>query len=529
MKRRYKEGQCRGQGELFPERMDDYVGANHPIRVLDRYVEACNLEKLGFKNTSQNETNRGQPAYPPAALLKLYLYGYVNQFRSSRRLEKECQRNLEVMWLMQGLKPSYRTIANFRSENPRALRQVHKEFIIFCKRLDLFEEVSVAIDGSFFKANASRASFKTKKGLKKEQKKLEQYVRQWQKVTTSTDKREDELKGQASQQSIEQALERLEEIDELVQEWDEIEDEEKEVERSTTDKDAKKLSKSGQSCVGYNVQIAVDGKRDIILDAEPTSDNNDSQQLYPMASKAKQTLEVERLEVVADAGYFSAAQIAKCVKDGITPYIPEQKPRDRKEGERFHREEFTYIEASDIYLCPQEKELTKSGKPRYKNHQKLQRYSASETHCGTCRIRNQCITEKSKCREVWRSEHEGVMQEHKARMKNAKDKLRLRKSSVEHPFGTLKERAGWNHFLVRGREKVEGELALMVFGYNFTRLMNIFGVKKFMELIDKLINSSSNLGLPYWFLRFFCRTPYNCEEKTPAENLRHIENYALAP
>ena len=298
MKRRYKEGQCRGQGELFPERMDDYVGANHPIRVLDRYVEACNLEKLGFKNTSQNETNRGQPAYPPAALLKLYLYGYVNQFRSSRRLEKECQRNLEVMWLMQGLKPSYRTIANFRSENPRALRQVHKEFIIFCKTLDLFEEVSVAIDGSFFKANASRASFKTKKGLKKEQKKLEQYVRQWQKVTTSTDKREDELKGQASQQSIEQALERLEEIDELVQEWDEIEDEEKEVERSTTDKDAKKLSKSGQSCVGYNVQIAVDGKRDIILDAEPTSDNNDSQQLYPMASKAKQTLEVERLEVV---------------------------------------------------------------------------------------------------------------------------------------------------------------------------------------------------------------------------------------
>ncbi|WP_250655326.1 transposase [Alkalimarinus coralli] len=335
MGRQYKKTHSRDQGDLFPSHMDDYVHESHPIRALDAYVECLDLGKLGYQHTLENKVNSGQPAYPPGALLKLYLYGYLNRIKLSRRLEQECHCNIEVMWLVQGLKPSYKTIANFRSQNRRAIRETHKEFILFCKKLSLFEGQCIAIDGSFFKGSASRKSFTTTTGLKKKLKKLEAHIEQWQNELDQQDAQEKEEENKPNDIELEKVLQQLED-------WKkEKQDKESELKRlekskrtqeSSTDKDARLLNKGTQKVSGYSVQIAVDSKHHLIVCEEVTTEPNDLKQLHPMSLKAKKILNSDELEVLADAGYYSGAHIAKCVKDKITPYVP--KPKTGGKGKK---------------------------------------------------------------------------------------------------------------------------------------------------------------------------------------------------
>ena len=486
MARQYKQSLSREQGELFPSHMDDFVSENHSVRVIDAYIESLDLRALGYQNTEENKNLSGQPAYPPSALLKLYIYGYLNRIKSSRSLEKECHRNIEVIWLMKGLKPVYKTIANFRSQNRVAIRSTHKDFILFCNKLSLFGGSCVAVDGSFFKGSASRKSFTTTAGLKKSLKQLDIHITQWQKELDQQDAQEKEGEKKPRDIDLEKALQQLED-------WKkEKEDKESELERlekskktqeSSTDKDARLLNKKSQKVSGYNVQIAVDSKHHLIVCDEVTTEPNDLKQLHPMSLKAKKILNSDELEVLADAGYYSGAHIAKCVKDKITPYAPKPKTGGKGKKERYTKDQFIYDAGGNHYVCPAGEALNQRGSPRTQNGQVFHRFSASETVCKSCPQKANCLGDKIPCRVVWRSENADLLTAHQERMKTSKGKMRERSALVEHPFGTMKSRAGWSHFLLRGQEKVAAEFSLMALCYNFTRALNILGFGRLLEEI----------------------------------------------
>lgn len=513
MGRQYKQSLSREQGDFFPSHMDDLISENHPVRVVDAYIESLDLKALGYQNTVDNINNSGQPAYSPSALLKLYLYGYINRIKSSRSLAKECQRNVEVMWLMNGLKPVYKTISNFRSQNRTAIRITHKDFILFCNKLSLFGGTCVAVDGSFFKGSASRNSFTTTDGLKKSLKKLDKYITQWQNELDQRDEQEKGEEGKPAGLDLEEALQQLED-------WKkEKQDKEAELKRledagktqeSSTDKDARLLNKRTQKVAGYSVQIVVDDKHHLIISDEVTTEPNDLQQLYPMSLKAKSALGVDELEVLADAGYYSGAHIADCIKDNITPYVPKPRTGGRGTDERYRLDQFKYDAGKNHYVCPAGNILKLRGSPRTQNGQIFHRFSASETDCKNCLQRARCLGDKIPCRIVWRSENEEILVAHQKRMKANKAKMRERSALVEHPFGTMKSRAGWSHFLLRGKEKVSAEFSLMVMSYNFTRVLNVLGFDRFLEEIKnkalfRLKISASELycgvNKSYWFLQ----------------------------
>lgn len=492
MSRRYKQIRSREQGDMFPGRLDEYVDADHPIRALDAYVEQLDLKRLGYRHTQANEENRGQPAYSPGALLKLYLYGYLNRIQSSRRLARECQRNLEVMWLLEGLKPCYKTISDFRSRNRKAIRATHREFIVFCNALSLFGGSCIAVDGSFFKGNASRKSFKTVAKLKKALKELDDHIAHWEQALDRQESAEASLEDEVRDPTLPEKLKdwhaKKQDIEQTLDTWEA----QGKTQQSRTDPDARLLNKGSQKVAGYNVQIAVDDRHHLIVADAVTSEPNDLRQLHPMSLQAKAMLGVDTLDVLADGGYYSAAQLAACAKAGLTPYVPEPAPKSKRPEPRYTADEFRYEADLDRYRCPANHELKRSGQPRAQNGQHIQRYVASEIACQACPLRDRCISRTSRCRELWRSEHESVLQAHRTRMQANPDKVRLRSTLVEHPFGTLKSRAGWSHFLLRGQEKVSTELSLMILSYNFTRVLNVLGVQKFIEAVK------NNVPLSQW-------------------------------
>ena len=488
MSRKYKDLQCRDQGSLFSVSLDELVHDDHPIRALDAYIDSLDMFELGFANTQINKKSSGQPAYPSSALFKLYLYGYLNRIKSSRLLEKECHRNIEVMWLLQGLKPSYKTISDFRSRNKQAIRKAHKAFILFCHKLSLFGGRCIAVDGSYFSSDVSKRSFKSKKQLEKQIKRVNENIENWLASVENTDQEENDDSTATLDYSDPEIQEKLKKIEALKKNREQLVQDLNYLEQqyldkiSTTDPEAGLLNKGAGAIAGYNVQIVTDDKHRLII-ADDISNENDAQQLFPMSVLAKAVFKTnEPLNVLADKGYFGAAQIAACVEDGITPYVPVV---ELPKNGRFEKSDFTYNESKDECICPNEKALKKSGKPRHNHGQYLQRYRASETDCKNCPLRNQCITEKSKCREIWLIEHEQVMIEHKKRMEENPDSMKKRSGMVEHPFGTIKVSGGWNSFLLRGRQKVLAELSLYVMTYNIKRLIQIMGVKKLLEAIKR--------------------------------------------
>lgn len=502
--RRYKAGVSREQASLLPARVEDYVGRENPVRAIEAYVRTLDLAKHGFCHATRGR-GVGQPAYDPADLLKLYLYGYLNRVRSSRRLEQEARRNLELIWLLKGLKPKQRTIADFRKDNWAAFKAVNRSFVLVLRELGLVGGALVAIDGAFFDGNASKASITTRKRLTEQLAALDRDIEAYGAALDTNDAAETEgsdgsdngdggdgdiaqkVAALVAKRARAQAdLDRLEATDDT--------------QLSRTDADARLLSKSGQRVVGYNVQTAVDDKHALIVASEVVNDGNDTGQLDKMAVAAKEALAVKTLQAVADSGYYNGPALKSCEEQDIVAYVPlpERDSRLAAQG-RFTHEEFVYDGETDSYRCPAAERLLRTKTPRQNGDRVEIRYVSRKAVCDACPLRLRCVTDKQPTREILRWEHEEVIERHRARMQNADAMMRRRKALVEHPFGTLKCRAGYRHFLVRGFDKVRGEWSLMALCYNFTRLLSILGFDRVMEHMAELLQLLARL------YRFVCR------------------------
>jgi transposase len=488
-KRSYKIGHSREQVSLLPPCIEDYVGRDNPVRAIDAYVDSLDLNKLDFCDIG-SDGGAGQPPYDPADLLKLYLYGYLHQVRSSRRLERETRRNTEVIWLLRGLTPGYRTIANFRKDNAAGLRAANREFVLLARSLDLLGGELVAIDGAFFHGDASKASILTKKRLQERMAALDRNIAEYHAALTANDQAEETAAAATSAApagaDIAEKLAALRQrrsaaaadLAKLADSGD--------GQLSRTDPDARLLAKHGQIVAGYNVQIAVDDKHKLIVASEVLNDGNDTGQLHAMAEAAKQALGVAALTAVADTGYYSGEALKACEDDAIIAYVP---PPDRdqrlKAQGRFGIADFRYDAAADLYRCPAGAELRPMrGHKRQASGKLAIRYASRRSVCRACPLRAQCLAPSGQRREIERWLHEEVIERHRARMRSAgEDMMRRRKALAEHPFGTLKCRAGYRHFLVRGFTKVRGEWSLMALCYNFSRVLRILGLDRWRALL----------------------------------------------
>lgn len=490
--RTYKSGQSRDQASFLPPCLEDYVSRDNPVRAIDAYVDSLDLNALGFGDVG-SDGGAGQPPYDPADLLKLYLYGYLHQVRSSRRLEREGRRNVELMWLLRGLTPGYRTIANFRRDNAAGLKAANRDFVLLARRLDLLGGTLVAIDGAFFHGDAAKASILSKKRLQEQMAALDRSIAEYNAALDANDQTEAAAapaQPPPSAADIAQKLAALRQrrvaaeadLAKLAESGD--------GQISRTDPDARLLAKHGQIVAGYNVQMAVDDKHKLIVASEVVNEGNDTGQLYAMAAAAKAALGAEALIVVADAGYYNGETLKACEEAGITPYVP---PPDRgqrlKAQGRFSVEDFCYDAAANVYRCPAGAELRPmQGHKRQASGKMAIRYASRRSVCRDCALRTRCLAGKRERREIERWTDEEVVERHRARMRRAgRDMLRRRKALAEHPFGTLKCRAGYRHFLVRGFDKVRGEWSLMALCYNFSRVLRIIGLDRWRAVLAQRI------------------------------------------
>jgi transposase len=491
--RMFKAGVSRDQPSFLPPCLEDYVGRDNPVRAIDAYVDALDLEGLGFRHPG-SEGGAGQPPYDPGDLLKLYLYGYLHRVRSSRGLAREAQRNVELMWLIKRLAPGYRTIAGFRKDNWAALKAANRDFVVLARELGLVGGELVAIDGAFFDGNASKASIRTRRRLAERLAEIEREIEAYGAALDANDTAEAEppragadgdggggdVAGKvaalmAKRANVQASLEEL--------------DESGETQLSRTDPDARLLTKSGQVVAGYNVQIAVDDAHKLIVASEVVNDGNDTGQLYKMAKAAKEALGAETLKALADVGYYNGAALKGCEDDGIVAYVPQAVRTGRLAAQgRFCHDDFTYDAGADVYRCPGGAQLAPTpGRKRNSGGRIEIRYVSRKAVCDACPLRQRCVTDKQPTRTVHRWEHEDVLERHRQRMKDAGPMMRRRAGLAEHPFGTLKCRAGYRHFLVRGFDKVRGEWSLMALAYNFTRILAIVGLDGFLAHLAKRI------------------------------------------
>lgn len=486
----YKQGLNRNQQLLFPPTIDDYVDEDNAVRAIDSYVELLELTKLQFSNTRKSNRADGQKAYSPKLLLKIYIYGYLNKIRSSRALEKECKRNLELIWLTQNLVPSYHTIADFRKYNPKALKQVFKEFVLLCKNINLIGGGLKAVDGAFLRANASKNQLIMKKNLDKDLTKIEQEIEQYLQALEYSDKEKQasnlinklpkDLRAlKYQQEELSKNLKLLENMGKT--------------QYNRTDPDATLMIKPAHNLMAYNSQIVVDAKYKFIVATNISSKGNDTEQLHKMAQETKENLEVEKLAIVADTGYYSSKELKKCDDDNINAIVPQANVKKVQEDKgKFTRDKFIYDAENDFYTCPNNQQLKKRAAPQLKNDKVNFIYSGASAICKACSLKDKCIPTKTPHKQIFRWEHEHITEQHNAKMKTElyKTIVKKRGSIVEHPFGTIKRNLGWNHFLVRGNKKVSGENALIMFAYNFKRLLNLIGIALFQKLIIALKNGN---------------------------------------
>jgi transposase len=494
----FKTGESREQASLLPARIEDYVGPDNAVRAIESFVCALDLAKLGFRHADRG-VEMGQPPYNPADLLKLYLYGYINQIRSSRRLEREACRNLELIWLLKNLRPGYRTIANFRKENWAALKATNRSFVLLLRELCLIGGTLVAVDGALFHGNASKDSIFTRGKLAKQIAKLDQEIEAYgtsldtndaAEARQRTDRSGDDDKGSGGDVG--------DKMKELMARRERARADLKDLETgdkgqvSKTDPDARLLSKGDQTIAGYNVQSVVDDKHKLIVEGEVLN-RSDAGHLHKMAKAAKEVLEAETLQILADVGYYSSEDLKACEDDGIKAYMPPHEGNGKLEKQgRFTRKDFSYDAATNTYRCPAGQLLHPTKKTWTNASGRVEsRYLGSRVSCSACPLKASCLSPKVKYRSLFRWEHEGVLDRHRQRMasEGASELMRRRSAIVEHPFGTIKCRAGYQHFLVRGFDKVRGEWSLMTLCYNFTRVLNILGFEGFIAAIAKAITS----------------------------------------
>ena len=466
----YVEGESREQRILFPEVLDDYISEENVVRFIDAFVDGLEMEELGFERSAPKET--GRPAYDPRDLLKLYIYGYLNRIRTGRTLERECQRNMELMWLMRKLRPDFKTIADFRKDNRAAFKGVFRQFVLVCKQMGLLGGELVAVDGSKFKAvNSGQKNFsqrKLEKRLKEINKKVERYLDEMDQA----DKQEkhDEITAEELKEKIDRLKQRKGRYEELLKELKASGH--KQV--SLTDADSRAMAMTAKGEVSYNVQTAVDSKYHLIVEQDVTNDGLDNHQLLLMAQSAKQMLGQTDLHVVADMGYYNHEELKQCEETGITPYV--SKPIVSKNTARglFGKEKFVYEADGDCYRCPAGERLTFRFQSRERKDKKFRYYWT--TACLGCPIKPQCTTNK-KFRRLKRWEHEAVVERIEQRAGANPHIMKLRQQIVEHPFGTIKFWNDQRHFLMKGLEKVKGEFGLSTLAYDIKRAINVVGVR----------------------------------------------------
>ncbi|MEE4220313.1 IS1182 family transposase [Pseudomonas viridiflava] len=474
--KRFIQGEHRGQETFLPASLDDYVTDANPVRVVDIFVDELDLLKLGFEGALPADT--GRPAYHPSVLLKIYIYGYLNRIPSSRRLEREAQRNVELMWLTGRLMPDFKTIANFRKNNSKAIRGVCRQFVVLCQQLGLFGENLVAVDGSKFKAVNNRDRNFTSAKLKRRMEEIESSINRYLTALDTADRQEPtsfEAKTVRLEEKIAKLKVQMKELQAIEIRLNDSPD--KQV--SLTDPDARSMMTRGTGIVGYNVQTAVDVQHHLIVAHEVTNVGSDRDQLSSMAKQAREAMASDSLSVVADRGYFKGEEILACHSADITAYVPKPMTSGAKADGRFNNDAFMYDAAKDHYVCPAGETLIWRFSSVEKG-MKLHRYWSSK--CQGCALKTQCTP--SKQRRVRRWEHETILEEMQVRLSNAPDMMRIRKRTVEHPFGTLKQWMGATHFLTRRLEGVSAEMSLNVLAYNMKGVMKILGSSCLMKALS---------------------------------------------
>lgn len=481
---KHKRGIPRTQTALLPAAVEDYVAAHSLTRVIDAYVNGLGMGALGFERSVPAAT--GRPSYAPDDLLKLYLYGYWNRIRSSRELEAECKRNVEVMWLLGQLAPDHKTIADFRRLNGRPLQVVCAQFVQFLREAELVggEVPVVAVDGSKFKASASKASLVSAEQAAQQRERIQQRIAEYLAQLDEADRREE---GQVEPDAarIAAALERLRKRDqklaqaqaELAGKADGPKGKAGTPRVGLTDPDCVMLQKKGTPAMaGYNVQQAVDAKHKLIIAHEVTTQHNDHTSLEPMASQAQQVLGAESITVLADTGYMNGAQAQACEARGITPVVPMQEAANTRAADCFPKTMFGYDEATDTYRCPAGAVLH-----RYKRDRAAQTDYYRTSACAGCENKPHCT--RSPRRSVARSWFADAADRAHQRAQHDRSLMRLRSETAEHPFGNLKAMMPGG-FLLRTLPKVKGEMALAVLTYNLKRALNILGIEELMRKLQ---------------------------------------------
>ena len=476
---RFIEGQDRQQVTLLPESLDDFIAEDNAVRVVDAFVNELDLRALGFEGTQPAET--GRPSYHPAVLLKIYIYGYLNRVQSSRRLERECQRNLELMWLTGRLAPDFKTIADFRRDNSTGIRNVCRRFVELCRELKLFSQAVVAIDGSKFKAvNGHDRNFTPAK-IQKRREQIEDNIQRYLVALDTADRTlgPTEFQAKASHlkdkiNAMRDQMHRLEHIERRLST-------EPDGQLSLTDKDSRAMSTNGRrsGVVGYNVQAAVDAKHHLIVTHEVTNDGSDRAQLAPMAKAARDAIGTCKLVAIADRGYYSAQQIKACHDAGIDAILPKPMTSNAKAEGRFDKSDFIYVARDDEYQCPAGERAIYRFTQEERGLQ-IRRYWSSA--CPRCPMKDKCTP--SDYRRISRWEHEAVLTATQRRLDKHVDSMRVRRRTVEHVFGTLKHWMGSTHFLTRTFDNVRAEMSLHVLAYNLKRVISILGIAKTMKAMQ---------------------------------------------
>jgi len=475
--KRFIEGENRSQSTLFPERLDDYIAEDNPVRVVDAFVNKLDLKQLEFDRAEPSAT--GRPGYQPATLLKIYVYGYLNRIQSSRRLERESHRNVELIWLTGRLMPDFKTIADFRKDNRQAIRRVCVEFVGVCREFKLFSATLVAIDGSKFKAVNSRDKNFTRKSVKRRLQKTQANIDRYLAKLDAVDREEPEIRAVS-------AAELQQKIASMEAKMEDLKGYEAEVEAhpdkqvSLTDPDARSMMKAGGgSAVGYNVQTAVDSKHHLIAAHDVTNAPTDRSQLSSMAGKAKTAVGAETLTVIADPGYYKGEEIAECYAAGIKALVPKKDTSGNKIKGRYSKADFRYDAERNEYICPAGQRLTY----RFDSVENGMRLWAYMTYqCTSCPLQAKCTTSNAKRIKRW--EHEAVLDAADAELRKNPHAMRQRKRLVEHPYGTIKHWMGSTHFLMKRLPNVQAEMSLHVLAYNLRRAINILGVPKIIEQLQ---------------------------------------------
>ena len=469
--KRFVEGVARDQCTMFPERLEDWIAEDNPVRAVDVFVDGLDLFEMGFAGVDPKMT--GRPAYHPAVLLKLYIYGYLNSVQSSRRLEREAGRNVEVMWLTGRLAPDHKTIADFRRDNGPAIRKTCARFVELCRQLGLLSKASVAIDGSKFKAVNNRDRNYTAGKMKRRLKQIDESVARYLKQLDSADRQEPTDAITMRKTRLNEKLDKLREEMRRLKALEKQRLESEDGQISLSDPDARSMATSGRGSgvVGYNVQAAVDTENHLIVAHDVVTTGSDREQLSRMSKAAKDALKRETIDVVADRGYFSSEEIRASHEAGAVVTLPKPQTSGAGAAGRFAKADFRYVPEEDAYICPAGQRLSRRMES-VENGLTLHRYWT--TVCERCSIRDHCTTGKE--RRVTRWEHEHLVDAVQKRLDENPKAMRQRRETVEHPFGTIKARMGATHFLMKRLKNVKTEAALCVLAYNLTRAMTILGV-----------------------------------------------------